>query len=73
MVCMWKALKAKELLDVQGRTRRWLAEQCGIELQSLNHLLNGQRNPSRPVLLLMAQALETTVEELEASSKTRVG
>ena len=61
---MWKFERALELLDKQGRTRKWLAEQCGIEITSLNHLLIGSRVPSRPVLLLMARALECKVEDL---------
>lgn len=70
---MLKTEKAKQLLEQEGRTRKWLAEQCGIELQSLNNILAGSHNPGRPVLLLMAQALETTVEELDPEHKARTG
>lgn len=62
---MWKYKRAKELLENVGLTRKKLAELCGIEPQSLHNILSGNNNPSRSVLILMAQALKTTVEELE--------
>ncbi len=61
---MWKCNAAVQLLEEQGRTRKWLAKQCEIEVESLNHLLAGRRSPSRPVLKLLAQALNTSVDHL---------
>jgi putative transcriptional regulator len=61
---MWKYEHARTLLKKQGRTREWLCEFCGVEYQTLTSYLNGRRNPSLPVLKLMARALETTVSEL---------
>lgn len=63
MADSWNNEGARELLVKLGRTKRWLAEQCGIELTSLNVCLQG-RAPGRPVLKLMALALETTEEFL---------
>jgi transcriptional regulator with XRE-family HTH domain len=54
---MLDVLLLKKLLDEQGRTRKWLARECGIELGSLNHILAGRRQPGLPVLKLMARAL----------------
>lgn len=67
---MWNYEKAQSLLDQEGRTREWLAKKCGVEIGSLHQILGGHRNPGRPVLILMAQALKTTVEELEPQTKT---
>jgi transcriptional regulator with XRE-family HTH domain len=56
---MWIPERARKRLVFIGRTRKWLAEYCGIERTSLNeNLRDNGRPPSRPVLKLMAQALE---------------
>lgn len=60
----WNPEKALERIEQEGRTRKWLADQCEIEVESLNHILSGTRKPGRPVLKLMAHALNTTVEFL---------
>jgi transcriptional regulator with XRE-family HTH domain len=70
---MWKMNKAKQLLAKRGLTRKELAEYIGIEPQSLNNILCGNHNPSRPVLILMAQALHTTLEELEPEKNSKAG
>lgn len=61
---IWNPKKAKQLIAQRGRTRVWLADQCGIGRGSLNNILRGSANPGLAVLKLMAQALETTEEEL---------
>lgn len=60
---MWNPDRALKLIEKHGRTRKWLAEQCGIGYASLNYILNG-RKPGRPVLKLMANALGTDEAEL---------
>ena len=60
----WNPARAKKLIELRGRTRRWVARQCGVEPKTFNHYLAGKRNPSMPVLMLMAQVLETTVQDL---------
>lgn len=61
---MWMAERAKELLNKEGRTRKWLASQCGIDVNSLKSILAG-RKPSRPVIKLMAQALNCSESDLD--------
>lgn len=62
---MWNPERAKQLIDDRGRTRKWVANQCGITVETLSHHLSGRRNPSLPVLMHMARALECDVSELD--------
>lgn len=55
----WNRELALQLIEQEGRTKRWLSSYVGINLESLNHYLTGRRNPSRPVVKLIAQALNT--------------
>jgi transcriptional regulator with XRE-family HTH domain len=57
---VWLLNRALELLEREGRTKKWLAEYCRINLQSLNHYLSGRRIPPRPIVRLIAQALNST-------------
>lgn len=61
--------RALELIERKGCTKRWLAKQCGIEVESLNHILKGRREPGKPVLLLMAHHLDTTQEYLNGEEE----
>jgi transcriptional regulator with XRE-family HTH domain len=63
----WKPEKALKLLEEQGRTRKWLAAQCGIHIKSLHRILSGHP-PSLPVLKLMAIALEIDEEYLKGTA-----
>lgn len=56
----WKLERALILIEKEGRTRKWLAEYVGITQLSLNHYLSGRRIPGRPIIKLIAQALNTT-------------
>lgn len=62
----WKFAKARELKQKHGRKTDWLARECGVETKSMRNMLRGSANPSRSVLLLMAQALECSVDDLSA-------
>lgn len=61
---MWNWSRTVERMKKEGRTRAWLADQCGVTLNSLQAMLSGRRRPGRPVIKLMAIALRTTEEEL---------
>lgn len=61
---MFMAHRAMQALKVSGRTRFWLADQCGIQRDSLNAILCGQRNPSMAVVKLMALGLNVPLSEL---------
>jgi transcriptional regulator with XRE-family HTH domain len=58
--------KAKELIKTRGRTRPWIAEQCGIAVRSLSNILNG-KTPSCRVVKLLAMALECDASDLYLS------
>jgi transcriptional regulator with XRE-family HTH domain len=57
---VWIRERALQLIEEQGRTKRWIANFCGINLDSLNHYLAGRRNPPRSIVKLIAFALNTT-------------
>jgi transcriptional regulator with XRE-family HTH domain len=61
---MWKHERAEQLRKSEGRTKEWLAEYCGIKVDALNHYLAGRRKPRRPIIILIAQALNSTEEYL---------
>lgn len=56
--------RTRELIEINGRTRRWLAEKCGISLNYLNLILVGERSPRRPIVKLLAQALDVSEDDL---------
>ena len=60
----WNRQRVAQLIEQEGRTKKWLAGYCGINIDSLNHYLAGRRYPPRPVIKLIAQALNTHEEEL---------
>lgn len=57
---MWQPDRALRQLENEGRTRAWVAKYCGMTPQSINNFLAGRRSPTKPILKLMAQALNTT-------------
>lgn len=63
--CMtyWNPNRTKLLIEEKGYTRKWLASRCGITVSGFNNILRGTK-PSLPVLKLLAQALDTTVDDL---------
>jgi transcriptional regulator with XRE-family HTH domain len=56
--------RLREVIEAQGRTRKWIAEQCGITPAYLTRILCGFRMPGKPLLKLLAQKLEIPEEEL---------
>ncbi len=57
---MWQASRALKKVEEEGRTRVWLAQYVGQTPQSINGFLSGRRVPTKPVIKLLAQALNTT-------------
>lgn len=72
MDSMFRSNRVKELLEEQGRTRKWLARACGLEPLSLNHILAGRRQPGLPVLKLMAIAFNISERELTEKPSVEV-
>lgn len=63
---MFNPKRARALIEQQGRTTKWVAGEVGIGVKSLTYILNG-RKPSRPVVILLAHVLGTTVEYLNTA------
>jgi len=62
---MWKPERARQLLDREGRTRKWIAPRCGLTVDSLSQCLGGHRSPGKAALILMAQLLRCDPNELD--------
>lgn len=56
--------RALQLIEKSGRTRKWLADRCGIAVKTLNNGLAGRAEFSRPVIMLLAHSLEVSLEEI---------
>ncbi|MBA3755315.1 MAG: helix-turn-helix transcriptional regulator [Nitrosomonas sp.] len=54
---------AREKLEQEGRTTKWLANEVGLDIKSLGNVLRG-RKPSLPVIKLMALKLGVSEHEL---------
>jgi transcriptional regulator with XRE-family HTH domain len=57
---MWSSERLGKLLEKEGRTRKWLADKCGLKIGSLHAVMTGNRKPGPPVVKLMALALNTS-------------
>jgi len=57
---MWQSKRASDLAKREGRTRIWIANFCGVCPQSIYNFLSGRTSPPRPMVKLMAIALNTT-------------
>lgn len=62
-------LKAKALIKEKGRTNEWIAKQCCTKPNYIGCILRGERNPSGPLVKLLAQALEVPVSTLSDESE----
>lgn len=56
--------KAKILVESSRLKRAAIADECGVEVTTLTHYLNGHAVPGRPVVKLLAQTLEVPETEL---------
>lgn len=52
------------ILNKTGKSQKWLAEQCGVTLGMINHIVTGYSLPSLPVAIKLARALNSTVEDI---------
>ena len=60
--------RLSELLMEKNMTQKQLAEKAGITEAAVSHYLRGDRKPRSPVLLRIANALDTTPEYLSGRS-----
>jgi ribosome-binding protein aMBF1 (putative translation factor) len=59
----------REAIEMNGRTRHWLAGQCRIETQTINAYLSGKIEPSKPVAKLLSIVLEIPESDLWDETK----
>lgn len=64
-----KMNRIKDVLQSQGRSQSWLAEQIGKSYVVLNNYCNNNTQPSIPVLRDIAKALNVDVRELLTQTK----
>ena len=57
-------IKLKTVLEKKGLSQRWLAEQCGISVQSVNNWCQQKNEPSLKTLALMAKVLKVKIADL---------
>lgn len=67
---MLDADEVKKRLEKEGRTRKWFADFCGLEVGSLTHILSGRRQPGTSALKLMAIALGCNVNDITKPIKS---
>lgn len=56
--------RAQELIEIQGRTPRWLARQLDRSARVTSQYLNGKRKVERPLAITIAVAFGVPPEEL---------
>lgn len=64
---MINVTRLKELKKSQGRETSWLAEQSRVSPFTMREILRGKRNPGKPALKLLADALGVSEDELRLS------
>ena len=54
----------KEILESQGKSQTWLAEQLDLDFQTIARYVNNRRQPSIAKLFEIAKVLKVNVKEL---------
>ncbi|HNS28691.1 MAG TPA: helix-turn-helix transcriptional regulator [Steroidobacteraceae bacterium] len=60
----YRATTLSDVIDAQGRIRRWVAAQAGIDQPTLSHLEKGRRTIPADVADRIAMALQTPMLDL---------
>ena len=61
--------RVKEVLVIQGKSQKWLAEQMGISTTAMTAICNNKSQPHLKDLRRMAEILEVDIRELLVSTK----
>lgn len=56
--------KILTILRSQRRSQKWLAEQCGVTIGMVNHIITGYSLPSLTVAIKIAKALDVTMDDI---------
>ena len=62
--------RVKEVLIIQGKSQKWLAEQMGISTTAMTAICNNKSQPHLRDLRRMAEILEVDIRELLVSTKS---
>lgn len=65
----WNATLARRLILEKGFRRSFVAQHAGIGSVTLSKYLSTKQRPSKAVMILLAQILGCTAEELETIPK----
>ena len=61
--------RVKEVLVIQGKSQKWLAEQMGISTTAMTAICNNKSQPHLKGLKRMAEILEVDIRELLVSTR----
>lgn len=61
--------RVKEVLVIQGKSQKWLAEQMGISTTAMTAICNNKSQPHLKDLRRMAEILEVDIRELLVSTR----
>nr|WP_169605357.1 helix-turn-helix transcriptional regulator [Microscilla sp. PRE1] len=61
--------RIKEILVIQGKSQKWLAEQLGISATAMTAICNNRAQPHLRDLRRIAEILDTDVRELLVPTK----
>lgn len=61
--------RVKEILVIQGKTQKWLAEQMGISTTAMTAICNNKSQPHLKDLHRMAEVLDVDIRELLVSTR----
>ena len=61
--------RIKEILVIQGKTQKWLAEEIGISTTAMTAICNNKSQPHLKDLKRMSEILELDIRELLVSTK----
>lgn len=61
----WQHEVAEQQRQREGRTRKWIADFCGVSRDTVNRYLSGRRKPKRTFIKLYALALNCPAHILD--------
>ena len=61
--------RIKEILVIQGKTQKWLAEEIGISTTAMTAICNNKSQPHLKDLKRMAEILDMDIRELLVSTR----
>jgi len=66
-------IRLKEILEKKHLSQRWLAERCGISVQSVNNWCQQKNEPSLRTLAMIARVLKVKIAKLSIEANISQG